>query len=532
MSDPSSDVNPLDALAEEFVARHRRGERPSLDEFIAPPPRPRRRHPRSLSRFSADGGRPPRAGRRDRTLRGRRRRPALKRLGDYRILREVGRGGMGVVYEAEQESLGRHVALKVLPAHALLEPQRLRRFHREAKAAARLHHTNIVPVYGVGEQDGLHYYVMQFIQGQGLDQVLDELKQLRQSRQGGSAKHNGAESAALSLLTGKFAPGAAVEDDGGERRGVRPPARRRADAAPLAPGSSAESGRSDTGRAYWGGVARIGIQTAQALAYAAAQGTLHRDVKPSNLLLDGHGNLWVTDFGLAKAADSEDLTHTGDIVGTLRYMAPERFSGKGDLRSDLYSLGLTLYELLALRPAFEAPDRQQLVHQVLHAEPPRLRQLDRAIPRDLETIIHKAIDREPARRYQTAEEMADDLQRFLDDRPIRARRVGALEKAWRWRGATPSLRALSAAVALLLVGLTVGAAVAAYSFRETAAREAKLAADERRAAADADAARKEADDNAGRLRDSMDRLYEVNGLMERSRTRTKPQATCRRRTPI
>ena len=201
-------------------------------------------------------------------------------------------------------------------------------------------------------------------------------------------------------------------------------------------GTPESSSRSDTGRAYWGGVARIGIQTAQALAYAAAQGTLHRDVKPSNLLLDGRGNLWVTDFGLAKAADSEDLTHTGDIVGTLRYMAPERFSGKGDLRSDLYSLGLTLYELLALRPAFEAPDRQQLVHQVLHAEPPRLRQLDRSIPRDLETIIHKAIDKDPARRYQTAEQLADDLQRFLDDRPIRARRVGAVEKLWRWRGAT------------------------------------------------------------------------------------------------
>ena len=282
---------------------------------------------------------------------------------------------------------------------------------------------------------------MQFIQGQGLDQVLDELKQLRQGRQGGSAKHDGAESAALSLLTGKFAPSAAVEDDGGERRGVSPPVlHRRADAAPLAPGSSAESGRSDTGRGYWGGVARIGIQTAQALAYAAAQGTLHRDVKPSNLLLDGHGNLWVTDFGLAKAADSEDLTHTGDIVGTLRYMAPERFGGKGDLRSDLYSLGLTLYEMLALRPAFAAPDRQQLMHQVLHAEPPRLRRLDRAMPRDLETIIHKAIDKDPARRYQTAEELADDLQRFLDDRPIRARRVARWRRPGAGHGATPSLR--------------------------------------------------------------------------------------------
>jgi len=252
MSEASSDVNPLDILAEEFIARHRAGEHPSLDEFIARRPdladdirdlfpglvlmegvRPDRGD--VTGPFEAGGAAPP-----------------LRRLGDYRILREVGRGGMGVVYEAEQESLGRHVALKVLPAHALLDPQRLRRFHREAKAAARLHHTNIVPVYGVGEQDGLHYYVMQFIQGQGLDQVLDELKQLRRSRRGVSAKHDGAESVALTLLTGRFAPGAAVADDGGERRGVSPPVEhRRADAAPLTPGSSADSGRSDTGPAYW-----------------------------------------------------------------------------------------------------------------------------------------------------------------------------------------------------------------------------------------------------------------------------------------
>ncbi|HVS36468.1 MAG TPA: protein kinase, partial [Gemmataceae bacterium] len=511
MSESSSEVNPLDVLAEEFVARHRAGERPSLDEFTA-------RCPdladdiRDLfpGLVMMEGVRPDQGDSTGPFAGGPA--PTLKRLGDFRILREVGRGGMGVVYEAEQESLGRHVALKVLPAHALMEPQRLRRFQREAKAAARLHHTNIVPVHGVGEQDGLHYYVMQFIQGQGLDQVLAELQEIRRKRQGsaaGAAKHGAAESAALSLLTGKFASSAAPSS--GEP-GASAPGE---STAPAAPPES--SGRSDTGRAYWGGVARIGIQTAQALAYAAAQGTLHRDVKPSNLLLDAHGNLWVTDFGLAKAADSEDLTHTGDIVGTLRYMAPERFSGKGDLRSDLYSLGLTLYELLALRPAFAAPDRQQLVHQVLHADPPRLRQLDRSMPRDLETIVHKAIDRDPARRYQTAEQMADDLQRFLDDRPIRARRVGAAEKLWRWARRNPTVAGLSAALALVLCGVALVADWDAYEYRETAQHEAKLAADERKAHADADAARKEADDNAGRLRDRMAALYEVNALMASAR---------------
>jgi serine/threonine protein kinase/Tfp pilus assembly protein PilF len=519
MSGPSSDVNPLDALAEEFVARCRAGERPSLDEFIARRP-DLEKDIRDLfpGLVLMEGVRPERGETTGPFAPGPA--PALMRLGDFRVLREVGRGGMGIVYEAEQESLGRHVALKVLPAHALLDPQRLRRFQREAKAAARLHHTNIVPVYGVGEQDGLHYYVMQFIQGQGLDQVLDELKQLRQSRKGTTtlprpADRDGAEAAARSLLTGRFAPSAAAEDPRGPDAPSPPEAVAPADGA--APKPSDSSVRSDTGRAYWESVARVGVQAAQALAYAAAQGTLHRDVKPSNLLLDAHGNLWVTDFGLAKAADGEDLTHTGDIVGTLRYMAPERFSGRGDLRSDLYSLGLTLYELLALRPAFDVPDRQQLVQQVLHAEPPRLRQLDRAVPRDLETIVHKAVDKDPARRYQTGQEMADDLQRFLDDRPIRARRVGAAERAWRWCRRNPAVAGLSAALALVLVGSFVAAIATAYYDSEAARHEAALAADERKARADADAARKQADDNAARLRDNMARLYEVNALMESGR---------------
>ncbi len=163
----------------------------------------------------------------------------------------------------------------------------------------------------------------------------------------------------------------------------------------------------------------IGIQVAEALEYAHHQGTLHRDIKPSNLLLDGQGTVWVADFGLAKASDSDDLTHTGDIVGTLRYMAPERFEGRCDARSDVYSLGLTLYELLARRPAFDKVDRAELVHQVTCEEPPRLRRLDSTVPRDLETIVHTAIEREPARRYPGAAALADDLQRFLDGRPIR-----------------------------------------------------------------------------------------------------------------
>ncbi len=162
--------------------------------------------------------------------------------------------------------------------------------------------------------------------------------------------------------------------------------------------------------------------------YAHGQGILHRDIKPSNLLLDTRGTVWVADFGLAKADDQQNLTHTGDILGTLRYMPPEAFEGRSDARGDVYSLGLTLYELLAFRPAFDETDRARLISQVTARSPPRLSRLNPAIPRDLETIVHKAIDRDPAHRYATAGELAADLQRFLDDEPIRARRLSPAER--------------------------------------------------------------------------------------------------------
>src|SRR5581483_7831733 len=153
----------------------------------------------------------------------------------------------------------------------------------------------------------------------------------------------------------------------------------------------------------------------------------------------------VTDFGLAKT-DGADLTRTGDVIGTVRYMAPERFRGWADPRSDVYALGLTLYELLALRPAFDAPDRLALIRRVTHEEPPRLRKLDPGVPRDLETIIHKAADKEPGRRYQTAAELAEDLRRFAEDRPILARRVSKAEQGWRWCRRNPVTAGLVAAV--------------------------------------------------------------------------------------
>jgi serine/threonine-protein kinase len=218
-------------------------------------------------------------------------------------------------------------------------------------------------------------------------------------------------------------------------------------------------------------VAQLGVQVAEALDYAAGQGVLHRDIKPSNLLLDVWGTVWLTDFGLAKATGTPDLTRTGDIVGTLRYLAPERFAGHADVRSDVYALGLTLYEMLALRPAFGGQDQAELVRHITAAEAPRLDRIDPRLPRDLVTIVHKAMARDPAERYQTAGELADDLRRFLDDRSILARRASLAEQGWRWCRRNPAGAGLLAALLALLLVATGGGV---WLVRQHAERQAEL----------------------------------------------------------
>ncbi len=252
---------------------------------------------------------------------------------------------------------------------------------------------------------------------------------------------------------------------------------------------SAVSTLTETDRRYAIGVARIGIQVGDALAHAHGQGILHRDIKPSNLLLDREGNVWVTDFGLAKASGGDDLTHTGDIIGTVRYMAPERFQGSGDARADIYALGLTLYEMLALRPAFDENDRASLVRQVTQEDPPQLRKLNRRVPADLETIIHKAIARDPGRRYESARAMSDDLQRFLDGRPILARRVSPTERLYRWTRRNPALAASLGSITILLVATTVGSVIMAARFRDTASVARNAATEAEQAGAQAEISR-------------------------------------------
>jgi WD40 repeat protein/serine/threonine protein kinase len=467
MGESTSGPDLFNVLADEFAERYRRGERPPLSEYAEKYPELAEQIHElfpalvAIEQFGSGADqaigltapRPETAG------------PIPERLGDYRILREIARGGMGIVYEAVQESLGRHVALKVLPQYRLHDPNQLERFQREARAAAMLHHTNIVPVFGVGEHNGVHHYAMQYIQGQGLDAVLREVKRLRGFKPAEPAPSSVpgddprlAASVAIELVSGRFAGQSGAPLESASVTAPRPPSPGK-DSATTAlgagpgPSSSASAILGPSGSSYYRSVARLVVQAAEALAYAHLHKLLHRDIKPSNLLLDLQGTIWVTDFGLVKAEGTDPLTQTGDIVGTLRYMAPERFRGQGDARSDVYALGLTLYEMLTLEPAFAADQRSLLIDKILHEEPSKPRQIDPRIPSDLETIALKAIARHPSDRYRTASELAEDLRRYLADRPILARRASALEQARRWCRRNPLLAASSATVVAALVAV-------------------------------------------------------------------------------
>jgi WD40 repeat protein/serine/threonine protein kinase len=397
-------------------------------------------------------------------------------LGDFRLLREVGRGGMGVVYEAEQVSLGRRVALKVLPFAAAIDPRQLQRFQVEAKAAAFLHHTHIVPVHAVGCERGVHYYAMQFIDGRTLSDVIGELRRA----DGLDPRGPGAPGVA------DFDPETGLPVPSGH-----PPAAGYSDAATVAldpPGTGPEttspppaepptakvagsSARSSVrNRAYFQTVARLGMQAAEALEHAHQQGVLHRDIKPANLMLDGRGHLWVADFGLARFGDDHGLTMSGDLLGTLRYMSPEQALARPaaiDHRTDVYSLGATLYELLTLRPAFDGHDRAEILRRIAQEEPRPLRRLNPAVPADLETVVLKAMEKDPAARYATAGGLAEDLKRFLDARPDAARRPSLLDRASKWSLRHRSIVASAAlSAAVLLIGTAVASMLVASKERE------------------------------------------------------------------
>jgi serine/threonine protein kinase/Tfp pilus assembly protein PilF len=409
--------------ADEFLERQKNGEKPDIEEYAA-------RYPQAAdllrkvlaaleligfsqfsgSGLSADAAEP------------------VGTLGDFRILREVGRGGMGIVYEAEQISLGRRVALKVLPFAATLDARHLQRFHNEARAAASLDHPAIVQVHAVGCERGVHFYAMQFIDGQSLDAFLRRLRQ---------------EAAA-----------SRIDDPERTTDELNPPApdktfvemQTKATMQPVPPGP-----------ASFRRVAEWGIAAAGALEHAHGMGIVHRDIKPANLLIDGQGQLWITDFGLARAASDPGLTLTGDVLGTLRYMSPEQALAKHslvDYRTDVYSLGVTLYELLTLHPAIDGEDREEMLRKIALEEPVPPRQRSRSIPGDLETIVLKAMEKNPADRYLSAQELADDLRRFLEDKPIQARRPTWAQRLRKWER-RHNTAVIATGVATLLILLVI-----------------------------------------------------------------------------
>ncbi len=392
-------------------------------------------------------------------------------LGDYRIVREVGRGGMGVVYEAWQLSLNRRVALKVLPFAAALDPRQLQRFHNEAQAAAGLHHTQIVPVFAVGVERGVHYYAMQFIEGRPLSEVIRALRRLD-----------------LREPTERATPDNAASEP---------------------PTALLSSGSSPTGRPFFQAVARLGIQAAEALEYAHSLGVVHRDIKPANLLLDTRGEVWVTDFGLARiqAEAGLTLTLTGDVLGTLRYMSPEQALGRRGLvdhRGDIYSLGVTLYELLTLQPAVSGSDRQEILSRIAFEEPAPPRRINPEVPRELETILLKVMSKEPESRYATAQDLADDLGRFLEHKPIRAKRPTLRERAVKWSRRHPAY------VAFAFILLAVGATALAISSALLARKQLEVSRQRDRAnesAEIANAQRALAERNARLARQAVDEMF-------------------------
>lgn len=393
-SEADSGRDSLEMIASEFSERARAGDVPTIEEY-------ERAHPeladqiREILPMVA-------------TLEGwkiRKESECLKRLlpeefspgrlGRYQILRELGRGGMGVVYEAREDGSNRHVALKLLPwrfANAM--PRWSERFRREAETIAKLRHRNIVPVYDYAESDGYMFYVMRLVEGVDLRWIIDRLEH----------------------------ESAVVYADEIHRLGRQmelPTHDSQTEPSPF------RSGRR-LSRTSWQGFAKLIVQASQALDCAHRQGVLHNDVKPSNLMLDATGQLFIADFGIG-GNWTDELETNEPAAGTLRYMAPERLRNEPfDRRSDVYSLGATLYELASRRPIFTQQDRVALATAILEDSPPSVREVQPKLPKPLAAVIHKAIAKHPDERYQSAADFATDLLRFIHGQPTAA----SIENRW------------------------------------------------------------------------------------------------------
>lgn len=339
-----------------------------------------------------------------------------KTLGEFRLEREIGRGGMGIVYEARQASMDRRVALKLLPLAATLDDRQIARFKNESRAAGALHHPNIVPVYSVGETDGIHFYAMQLIDGQSVDHGIRRQQDTDRSQ---------------------------------------PPDAR----------GKAECWKSED----WQSIVRWAIDAAEALHAAHETGVIHRDIKPSNLMIDRAGKIWVTDFGLARCQSDSSLTRSGDVIGTMRYMSPEQAGGQSawvDGRTDIYSLAVTVYEMLSLRQACPGDDGPSILKAIDQNLVVPLCQICERIPRDLETVIAKAMSKSRDDRYETSRAFADDLRRVLAGEPTLARPATIVDRISRFSSKHKSGVLLAVLVcALGFVGFAISTALIAAEKR-------------------------------------------------------------------
>jgi eukaryotic-like serine/threonine-protein kinase len=395
-------------------------------------------------------------------------------LGDFRLRRIIGRGGMGVVWEAEQLSLGRKVAVKLLPGALCSDPRHRSRFQNEARMLAQLEHPNIVNVIAVGEEADALFFAMQYVDGMTVDDLIRDW--------GDQAQQYKAETPIGGALSDM-----AADDPLGGVNGLPP-----GQSFPWIAACAA-------GRERYRTSARIAAEVADGLVHAHACGVLHRDVKPSNILLDKNGTARLTDFGLARMYGDATLTVTGTILGTLRYASPEqlRASPTGvDERSDVYSLGVTLWELVTGRRLYRVEDRTTAIAQILNAEVPRASLYNAQVPRDLETVIARAAAKEPADRYASAQAFADDLRRFLDGRPILAKPISLGERAFRWanRNRVLTASAVGSLVVLAAVALVASALILQANSRTAAAlHESQFNEDKaRRQAGAAEASAREA----------------------------------------
>ncbi|MBI3417970.1 MAG: DUF1513 domain-containing protein [Verrucomicrobia bacterium] len=360
-------------------------------------------------------------------------------FGDYELLGEIARGGMGVVYRARQLSLDRPVALKMILAGQFATPALVQRFHTEAEAAARLDHPHIVPIYEIGEHLGRHYYSMKLIEGGSLAGRISngEFQNLKKSR------------------GPKTEPGEALQRISASSKNRHSPELRPS--------------------------AFIISKVARAVHYAHQRGVLHRDLKPTNILIDDTGEPHLTDFGLAKLLHADGgLTQSAAMLGTPGYMAPEQASGEAGnatTAADVYSLGAILYELITGQPPFHSATPLETVRLVLEQEPRAPRELNPSVDRDLETICLKCLRKEPAQRFASAEALAEDLDRWRAGEPIQARPAGHLERIWRWSRRKPLVATLGAVVLVLLGAAAIGSSLAVIRIKQESSRAASAERD-------------------------------------------------------